>query len=69
MDNDGLHSNRERSGSIVLSPGFHHIYVPFFEATIHASLSVKYKYEAPSGSGYLPKQLVTEVYHADGECH
>tara|TARA_R110002096_G_scaffold387403_4_gene581585 strand:+ start:15828 stop:20795 length:4968 start_codon:yes stop_codon:yes gene_type:complete len=43
VNNDGLHGNQERSGSIVLSGGFHSIRVLFFENTGGQNLSVSYQ--------------------------
>ncbi len=43
VDNDGAHGVRERSGSLVLTAGFHTITVLFFERTGGEFLSVSYE--------------------------
>ena len=43
VDNDGAHGNRERSGDIALTVGFHTIEVLFFERTGGNILSVSYQ--------------------------
>ncbi len=42
VDNDGLHSARERSGSVSLSSGYHAIRVEFFERSGSEVLEVRY---------------------------
>lgn len=52
VDNDGLHSNREESGSLTLTEGYHEIKVTFFERGGQEVLQVKYE-----GPGAV-KQLI-----------
>jgi len=54
VDNDGLHSNRERSGSIQLTAGLHPIRVTFFERGGNQVLQVKY--EGPN----VTKQIIPD---------
>lgn len=54
VDNDGLHSARERSGSITLSAGLHQITVTFFESGGGEVLNVRM-----AGPG-LAKQLIPD---------
>jgi hypothetical protein len=42
VDNDGLHGERERSGKITLSAGYHTMKVKYFEKTGDEILTVKY---------------------------
>jgi hypothetical protein len=43
VDNDGLHTSREREGTVRLAAGYHAIRVIYFEATGAQSLSVSYR--------------------------
>jgi PKD repeat protein len=43
VNNDGLHGNQERSGTVSLAPGLHTIEVTFFEKTGAAALTVSYQ--------------------------
>lgn len=43
VDNDGLHTMRERSGRVTLTTGFHNIRVDFFQATGRKGLRVSWK--------------------------
>ncbi|WP_119843274.1 PA14 domain-containing protein [Reichenbachiella sp. MSK19-1] len=57
IDHDGLHgAEDERSGTICLNPGYHHLYIEYFEATGGNSISVMYE------GGSVVKQLISEVY-------
>lgn len=61
VNNDGLHSNQERSGKITLSEGYHLIKVKFFEKKGDEILSIKYagpgisKQSIPNGRLYTQK--------------
>jgi hypothetical protein len=63
VDNDGLHSARERSGVISLAAGLHQITVTFFERTGGERLEVRY-----AGPG-VSKQLIPDnrLYHEKGQ--
>ncbi len=52
VDNDGLHANRERSGSVVLEQGTYTVSVKFFERAGLDSLAVTW-----SGPGFAREQL------------
>lgn len=52
INNDGLHGMQERSGTLTLASGFHHLRVEFFEGTGGAGLEFRW-----SGPG-ITKQLV-----------
>ena len=43
VDNDGLHSMRERSGKVALKAGFHSILVTVFEAGGNDALEIRYQ--------------------------
>lgn len=43
VDNDGLHGNQTRSGSVTLAAGFHDIIVTYFENNGGESLTVEYE--------------------------
>ena len=61
VDNDGLHSPRERSGKVQLSAGRHQIEVHFFERRIGQVLEVRYECDG------LKKQRIpeTKLYPAE----
>jgi subtilisin family serine protease len=58
VDNDGLHSAQERSGSIGLKPGRHKVVVRYFEATGSATCVVKFQTASGVESGGLLKQVI-----------
>ena len=57
VDNGGLHSSQERTGSIHLTPGYHHIVVKMYENTGQAV--ARLEYSSPS----LTRQDVTDIWH------
>ena len=42
VDNNGLHTYTEKTGTIYLKPGFHSIRIPFFESTGSCGLTLKW---------------------------
>jgi hypothetical protein len=52
INNDGLHGMQERSATLTLAPGFHHLRVEFFESSGGAGLEFRW-----SGPG-ITKQIV-----------
>ena len=54
VENDGVHSVRERSGSVLLDSGLHYIEVRMFDAEGHDYLAVNY--EGP----WIPKQAIPD---------
>lgn len=56
VNNDGVHTSQERSGSIYLTKGPHSIYVTYFETTGAEALSVRI-----AGPG-LTKQLIPDTF-------
>jgi len=42
VDNNGLHTYTEKTGTIYLKPGFHSIRIPFFESTGTCGLTLKW---------------------------
>ncbi len=67
VDNDGLHSSRERSGKVQLSAGRHKIEVHFFERTIGQVLEVRYeraglkKQRIPVNKLYPAERILTKA--------
>jgi PKD repeat protein len=57
IDNSGLHSPRTYTGTITLTPGYHHIVMRMFENTGQAVALLQYS--SPS----MPLQQVTDVWH------
>ncbi|MFA6225682.1 MAG: PA14 domain-containing protein [Methanoregula sp.] len=57
VDNGGLHSSQERTGSAHLTPGYHHIVVKMYENTGQAVARLEYS------SPVLTRQYVTDVLH------
>ena len=54
VDNDGLHSARERTGLAALAPGLHSIQVDFFERD--GGFDLKVHWSGPD----LPRQPITD---------
>ena len=54
VDNDGLHSLREKTGLVALAPGFHSIQVEFFERD--GGFDLKVHWSGPD----LPRQPITD---------
>ncbi len=60
VDNDGLHTMRERSGTITLSAGYHTIKVQYFQRSRNKGLEVQYQ-----GPGNSKRPIPPEVlFHA-----
>jgi PKD repeat protein len=57
VDNGGLHSPQTRTGSVYLTPGYHHIVVKMFENTGQAVAWLEYS------SPGLARQHVADVWH------
>lgn len=57
IDNGGLHSALERTGSIHLTPGYHHIVVKMYENTGQAVARLEYSSPA------LSRQYVADIWH------
>ncbi|WP_179374855.1 PA14 domain-containing protein [Winogradskyella wichelsiae] len=59
VDNDGLHSTQERSGTIALTPGTYPITILFFERNGQESLSVSYS-SATISKKLIPFSVLSE---------
>ncbi|MDP3565118.1 MAG: PA14 domain-containing protein [Methanoregula sp.] len=57
VDNGGLHSPRTRTGSVRLTPGYHHVVVKMFENTGQAVAWLEYSSPA------LARQFVADLWH------
>ncbi len=58
IDNDGLHGEEEKSGSVALKRGFHRIKLSYIQATGGANLQLLF------GAKENEKQKITGFYHA-----
>ena len=66
VDNDDLHGNRERSGSIALSPGVYEITVVFFENFGGANLTVSYQTPTIS-KRQIPFSVLSDANFCDAD--
>ncbi|MBR9832902.1 T9SS type A sorting domain-containing protein [bacterium] len=64
VNNDDLHGNRERSGTITLTPGIYPITVVFFENSGGANLTVSYQ-TATISKRAVPFSVLSEVNFCD----
>ncbi len=55
VNNDGVHTSRERSGTVTLTAGTHNIYVTYFNKS--ATNAFEVRWQGPTGSN-IPKQLI-----------
>ena len=66
VDNDGIHSSREESGSVGLTAGSHHIIVEFFASDSSQSLTVSYA--GPGiGKREIPLSVLSTLPEPDGD--
>jgi hypothetical protein len=49
----GLHGARDKTGTVILSKGYHDVKIEFFQAGGGASIVVKYKGSDTAGNGKL----------------
>jgi len=64
VNNDDLHGNRERSGTVVLTPGVHTIVVVFFENSGGANLTVSYQ-SASISKRAIPFSVLSDANFCD----
>ncbi|PZR27824.1 MAG: hypothetical protein DI535_08735 [Citrobacter freundii] len=55
VNNDGVHTSRERSGTVTLTAGLHNIYVTYFNKSTTNAFEVRW--QGPTGSN-IAKQLI-----------